>query len=320
MRGAACSLDRVTVRLGEGGNDPLDGCVLGFEVGLDLFGFLEDCDCVFVGSLGAGVGGCGLDVLTDDDDRQQHKLQEGLGDPGDDDQTVSGAECRRGADQRQQGEQVGAPHRSYNQRDLETDSGVQFAQSALAVYLSDRGGDRRRCGGFLPLEMPRHVLEQARHAVVTPSTVSSWLGLGGVLGNSALLPFSRLRNAVSSWIVLMSGAGKTTVVFLSTPISTSDCRFLNCSASGWAIITSEARASSPAARASPSAAMIFARFSRSASAWRAIARFIVSGSWMSFNSTVVTSTPHASVCTSRIERMSWLILSVSDSVSSSVCR
>jgi hypothetical protein len=41
--------------------------------------------------------------------------------------------------------------------------------------------------------------------------------------------------------------------------------------------------------------MIFARFSRSASAWRAIARFIVSGSWMSFSSTSVTLTPHSSV-------------------------
>src|SRR3954464_6368843 len=70
----------------------------------------------------------------------------------------------------------------------------------------------------------------------------------------------------------MSGAGNTTVEFRSTAISASVCRLRSCRASGWAIITSEAAASSPAASASPSAAMILARFSRSASAWRAIAR------------------------------------------------
>jgi hypothetical protein len=37
--------------------------------------------------------------------------------------------------------------------------------------------------------------------------------------------------------------------------------------------------------------MILARFSRSASASRAIARFMLSGSWMSLSSTKVTSTP-----------------------------
>ena len=78
--------------------------------------------------------------------------------------------------------------------------------------------------------------------------------------------------------MLISGAGKITVEFWSTPISTSVWRFRSCSASGWASITSDAFASSPAASASPSAAMILARFSRSASAWRAIARFMPSGS------------------------------------------
>ena len=66
--------------------------------------------------------------------------------------------------------------------------------------------------------------------------------------------------------------------------------------------------------------MILARFSRSASASRAIARFMLSGSWMSLSSTSVTCTPHSSVCTSRIARMFWLIRSVSDSVSSRLCR
>jgi hypothetical protein len=70
-------------------------------------------------------------------------------------------------------------------------------------------------------------------------------------------------------MVLISGAGKTTVVFLSTPISTRLCRLLSCKASGCAIIVSDASPSAAAASASPSAAMIFARFARSASAWRA---------------------------------------------------
>ena len=82
---------------------------------------------------------------------------------------------------------------------------------------------------------------------------------------------------------------------------------------------SDASPSAAAARDSPSALMIFARFSRSASACLAIARFMLSGSWMSFSSTRVTSTPQATVATSRILRMSRLILSVSDSVWSSVC-
>jgi hypothetical protein len=33
---------------------------------------------------------------------------------------------------------------------------------------------------------------------------------------------SRVRNVASSWMVLISGAGNTTVVFLSTPSSISD--------------------------------------------------------------------------------------------------
>ena len=65
-------------------------------------------------------------------------------------------------------------------------------------------------------------------------------------------------------MVLISGAGNTTVVFLSTPISTRLWRLRSCKANGWAIITSEAAPSWSAASCSPSAAMILARFSRSA--------------------------------------------------------
>src|SRR6266511_2478340 len=140
-------------------------------------------------------------------------------------------------------------------------------------------------------------------------------GVGDVVTAAASLA----RNPPSSWMVLISGAGNTTVVFLSTPISTRLCRLRSCNASGWAIMTSAATPSWSAASASPSAAMILARFSRSASAWRAIARCMLSGSWMSLSSTSVTTTPHASVCTSRISRMLTLMVSVSARVWSRVC-
>src|SRR6266545_7664905 len=59
----------------------------------------------------------------------------------------------------------------------------------------------------------------------------------GVVGVVAAV--SLARNPLSSWMVLISGAGNTTVVFLSTPISTRLCRLRSCNASGWAIMTSE---------------------------------------------------------------------------------
>src|SRR5664280_342698 len=130
---------------------------------------------------------------------------------------------------------------------------------------------------------------------------------------------SRDRNEPSSEIVLMREAGNTTVEFLSTAISMRVWRLRNWSANGWFIMMSEASPSDDAAIASPSAAMIFARFSRSASASLAIARFMSSGSWMSFSSTRVTSTPHSVAVSSRISRMSTLMRSVSARVSSSVC-
>ena len=40
---------------------------------------------------------------------------------------------------------------------------------------------------------------------------------------------SRARKALSSPMVVISGAGNTTVVFLSTPISTRLCRLRSCS-------------------------------------------------------------------------------------------
>ena len=74
------------------------------------------------------------------------------------------------------------------------------------------------------------------------------------------------RKFPSSPMVLISGAGKTTVVFLSTPSSTRVCRLRSWRANGCCIMMSDASPSSVAAMCSPSAAMILARFSRSASA------------------------------------------------------
>jgi hypothetical protein len=70
------------------------------------------------------------------------------------------------------------------------------------------------------------------------------------------LPHSRLRKAPISPIVLINGAGNMIVEFLSTPISTIVWRLRSCSAKGWAIISSGARPSSPAACAAPWAATV----------------------------------------------------------------
>src|SRR6185436_3730656 len=54
-----------------------------------------------------------------------------------------------------------------------------------------------------------------------PLVVAGWAGsTGGVDGTAVAAAFSRAMKVPSSPIVLISGAGKTTVVFLSTPRST----------------------------------------------------------------------------------------------------
>lgn len=79
---------------------------------------------------------------------------------------------------------------------------------------------------------------------------------GAGASEAAALNFSAVlvslaRNDAYSLIVLMSGAGNTTVVFLSTPDSTRVCRFRNCNANGCAIIVSDASARAAAARTHP---------------------------------------------------------------------
>ncbi len=91
------------------------------------------------------------------------------------------------------------------------------------------------------------------------------------------------------------------------------------SAIGCSPITAAASASFADAWNSPSAAITFARRSRSASAWRAIARCIPLGISTSLTSTTLTLMPHGAVCSSMIFCRIWLILSRSESSSSSVC-
>ena len=70
---------------------------------------------------------------------------------------------------------------------------------------------------------------------------------------------------------------------------------------------------------SPSALMIFARRSRSASAWRAIARCIPAGISTSLTSTIETLIPQGEVASSMIVCRIALIFSRSESSSSSWC-
>ena len=70
---------------------------------------------------------------------------------------------------------------------------------------------------------------------------------------------------------------------------------------------------------SPSAEMTFARRSRSASAWRAIARCMSPGISTSLTSTIETLIPHGDVASSMIDWRIWLILSRSERSSSRTC-
>jgi len=84
---------------------------------------------------GSAVGRRRLDVLADDDDRQQHQLEEGLSDPGDDDDRVAARERRGRADQGEEREEVGAPHGAHHDGDLEADPAVELRHLGSAVEL-----------------------------------------------------------------------------------------------------------------------------------------------------------------------------------------
>ncbi len=115
------------------------------------------------------------------------------------------------------------------------------------------------------------------------------------------------------------GAGNTIVVDCEEPSSSRVWRYLSCSAIGCSSITSAASLRRSEAWNSPSALMTFARRSRSASAWRAIARCMPWGISTSLTSTTETLIPHGPVCWSMIPWRIALIFSRSDSSSSSEC-
>src|ERR1019366_2696723 len=83
------------------------------------------------------------------------------------------------------------------------------------------------------------------------------------------------------------GTGNTTVVFFSTPISVSVCRYRNWMLAGSEDSRCAASTRRWAAENSPSAWMIFDRFSRSASACLAMARSMDSGISTCLTSTLV---------------------------------
>ena len=113
------------------------------------------------------------------------------------------------------------------------------------------------------------------------------------------------------------GKGKMIVEFFSAEISVSVCRYRSCRVTGFDETISAASASFTDASSSPAAWMILARFSRSASAWRAMARCMSGGRSTFLTSTIETLMPQGSVWRSMIS-WSWTFsFSRSESRSSS---
>ena len=111
-----------------------------------------------------------------------------------------------------------------------------------------------------------------------------------------------------------TGTGMTRVLFFSAATSTTVCSSRSCSAAGSRAMTLAAAARRLEAWYSPSAVMILARRSSSASACRDIDRFMLSSSETSLSSTRSTRMPHGpSVGSSMIRRSSRLTESRSES-------
>jgi hypothetical protein len=115
---------------------------------LDLDRLAEDGLGVLVGLLCALVGGLRLQVLTDDDDREQDQLEEVGGDPGDQNGQAVASDRGGQADERDGREDVGANHRSDQSRDHQADPSVE--SDPLVVDLG-----RRRCLARKPLDRVR---------------------------------------------------------------------------------------------------------------------------------------------------------------------
>src|SRR2546426_3941152 len=94
--------------------------------------------------LGTRILAGGDDVLADDDDRQQDKLEEGLAEPRDTDEGVAvkeGLHGLRKRDERDQDEQVRGPHRPARPGDVHRQPAVETTEGARAV---DGRGHRPR--------------------------------------------------------------------------------------------------------------------------------------------------------------------------------
>src|SRR5919204_3393097 len=115
------------------------------------------------------------------------------------------------------------------------------------------------------------------------------------------------------------GSGRVIVDDRSELISSIVWRKRSWSDIGFSLMTSAASFSRSEAWNSPSAAITLARRSRSASAWRAIARCIPDGISTSLTSTIETLIPQGAVASSMIPCRIALIFSRSDRSSSSMC-
>src|SRR5580700_6546735 len=125
----------------------------------------------------------------------------------------------------------------------------------------------------------------AASAAATSASPKSASDAEGPASDPAGVIFSKNRSS-------STGTGMTSVLFFSPATSTTVCSSRSCSAAGSRAITLAAAASRLDAWYSPSAVMILARRSRSASACRDMDRFMPSGSDTSLISTLSTFTPH----------------------------
>jgi len=132
---------------------------------------------------------------------------------------------------------------------------------------------------------------------------------------AALAPMYVRRTSMTSM-----GSARTTVFDADGPSPSIVCNKRSCIAPGLAAIVAAASARAPAAKRSPSALMIVARFSRSDDAWRDIIFLSSSGTSMSSSLMPSTCRPHDLLWTSTLRAISVSSRSWCDKSSSSVSR